>query len=335
MTSTAMTASVVICTYTEERWDTLVAAVQSARAQKRPADELVIVIDHNDSLLRRTTEAFPDAEVVENRTEARGIGGARNAGARHARGDIVAYLDDDAVAEPQWLQELLHPYKDPSVMGTGSQVVAAWSGGEPSWFPEEFGWVVGCSFLGQPDVVAPVRNFIANGMSLRKDAFAAVGPFLNDVGRIGSVPLGCEETELCIRVGKRFPHHKLLHVPTARVIHDVPATRGTIRYFLLRCFAEGLSKEAVSRCTGPRAALATEGTYTLKVLPRGVARGLGKAVRGHVNGATKASMILVGLFSTVAGYICGRFGLLSKRVAIWGDRGIRGRNVPKSVVVHD
>ena len=335
MTSTAMTASVVICTYTEERWDTLVAAVQSARAQRRRADQLLIVIDHNESLRRRATEAFPDAEVIENLTEARGIGGARNAGARHARCDIVAYLDDDAVAEPQWLQELLDPYKDPSVMGTGSQVVPAWSGGAPGWFPEEFGWVVGCSYLGQPDVVAPVRNFIANGMSIRRDAFDEVGLFLTDVGRIGSVPLGCEETELCIRVGKHFPHHTLLHVPTARVIHEVPATRGTIGYFILRCFAEGLSKDAVSRCAGPGPALATERNYTLKVLPRGVIRGLAKAARGHLNGAGKALMILVGLVATVAGYIGGRSGLFSKRVAIWGDRSIRGRNVPRSVVFHD
>jgi GT2 family glycosyltransferase len=335
MTSQLVTVTVVICAYAEQRWDTLVAAVQSARDQLLSADQLLIVIDHNDTLLGRAKDAFPEAEVVENLAETRGIAGARNSGVAHSRCDVIAYLDDDAVAEPEWLRELLAPYKDPAVIGTGSRIDPAWSGSKPGWFPEEFGWVVGCSYKGQPEVVAPVRNFIANGMSLRKECFAEAGLFLTDIGRIGVVPLGCEETELCIRVRKHFPGHELIHVPTAVVHHDVPGTRCTIRYFIRRCFAEGLSKDAVSRYTGSGPALATERGYTLKVLPRGVARGLRRAKRGDPYGAGEALMILLGLAATVAGYLAGRSGLFSKLIAIWGDRSIRGRNVPRALVPLD
>src|SRR5580658_1579060 len=221
MTSKAVTVSVVICAYTEERWGTMVAALNSARDQLRPADQILIVIDHNDLLLRRAAVAFPEAQVVKNLAETRGIAGARNSGVHHSSCDVVAYLDDDAVAEPDWLQELLAPYADHSVIGTGSRIDPVWSGRKPGWFPDEFGWVVGCSYRGQPERLAPVRNFIANGMSLRREAFAEAGPFLADIGRIGVVPLGCEETELCIRVRKHFPGRELVHVPTARVRHDV------------------------------------------------------------------------------------------------------------------
>jgi GT2 family glycosyltransferase len=335
VSSPDLTVSVVICAYTEKRWDTLVAAVRSVRDQLHRADQLLIVVDHNPNLLRRAAEAFPEAEVVANLAETRGIAGARNSGVHHNRCSVIAYLDDDAIAEPQWLQELLSPYENPPVIGTGSQIEPSWTGQKPSWFPEEFGWVLGCSYRGQPNEVAPVRNFIANGMSLRKEAFDKAGLFLTDIGRIGDVPLGCEETELCIRVGNHFPDHVLLHVPTARVHHDVPASRLTVRYFLVRCFAEGLSKDAVSRHVGAGPALSTEREYTLKVLPRGIARSLRKAARGDPSGAAEALMIITGLIATIAGYIGGRTRVFAKVTSIWGDRRIRGRNQPKSVAPFD
>jgi len=323
-----VSVSVVICAYTEARWESLVAAVRSAREQRHPADQILIVIDHNEALRQRAAKAFPDAQVVESLGVHRGIATARNSGVRHSRCDVIAYLDDDAVAEPEWLQELLSPYKDPAVIGTGSRIDPAWSKCKPRWFPDEFGWVIGCSYKGQPETVAPVRNFIANGMSLRRESFAEAGLFVTDIGRIGVVPLGCEETELCIRVRKHFPHHELLHVPTARVRHDVPAKRCTIGYFIRRCFAEGLSKDAVSRYAGSGAALASERDYTFRVLPRGFARGLRRAAEGDLSGAGEALMILAGLAVTVTGYLGGRSGVFSKLVAIWGDRSIKGRNAP-------
>lgn len=330
-----LTASVVICAYTEERWDTLVTAVRSVRDQLRPADQVMVVIDHNDALLRRAVQAFPQVEIVSNVAETRGIAGARNTGVHYNRCSVIAYLDDDATAEPKWLQELLAPYDDPAVIGTGSQIDPTWIGQRPSWFPDEFGWVVGCSYRGQPTVLAPVRNCIANGMSLKKEAFDEAGLFLTDIGRVGVVPLGCEETELCIRVGKHFPESILLHVPTARVHHDVPAIRLTVRYFMLRCFGEGLSKDVVSRHAGRGPALSAERDYTLKVLPRGVGRSLQSAARGHLSGIGKAIMIIVGFLATLVGYLGGRSGIFARFVAIWGDRSKWGRNAPRSEVPLD
>ncbi len=120
------------------------------RRHLHPCDQLVIVIDHNEQLLQRTSRAFPTAEVVKNTAELRGIAGARNSGVHYSRSDVIAYLDDDAVAERDWLLELLAPYKDPTVIGTGSRIDPAWSARKPRWFPDEFGWVVGCSYRGSP-----------------------------------------------------------------------------------------------------------------------------------------------------------------------------------------
>ena len=113
---------------------------------------------------------------------------------RVARGDVVAFLDDDAEADPGWLEELLAQYDDPHVAGAGGRAMAVWPQRRPRWFPPEFDWVVGCSYTGLPETVSPVRNLIGAAMSFRRTIFDQLGSFDTEMGRLGVLPLGCEET---------------------------------------------------------------------------------------------------------------------------------------------
>src|SRR5690606_39280309 len=89
--------SVIICVYTEDRWEDIGAAVESVRRQRRQPHELIIVVDHNPDLCLRLKREHPDAIVVEN-AQARGLSVGRNTGAGIATGDLVASLDDDAIS---------------------------------------------------------------------------------------------------------------------------------------------------------------------------------------------------------------------------------------------
>jgi glycosyltransferase involved in cell wall biosynthesis len=104
-----MSAAVIICAYTDERWDQLIAAVGSARDQTVPPRELVVVVDGNAALLERASGELPATQVVGNR-HAPGISGARNTGVEVTTAPVVAFLDDDAVAEEQWLEALVSAY---------------------------------------------------------------------------------------------------------------------------------------------------------------------------------------------------------------------------------
>ncbi|MEX2599442.1 MAG: glycosyltransferase, partial [Dehalococcoidia bacterium] len=247
--------SVVICTYTPARWDSLRAAVESVERQMYAAAEVVLVIDHHAGLWERATEAFPEAIVVENRY-AQGLSGARNSGIEASRGGIVAFLDDDAMADEDWLASLVSCYASPEVLGAGGSATPVWLGVKPGWFPDEFGWVVGCTYRGQPEQTAPVRNLLGCNMSFRREVFDAVGGFENGLGRVGEVPVGCEETELCIRARNHWPSGVILYEPAARVYHRVPASRGTWGYFSSRCYAEGKSKALVTQLVGQQSGLA-------------------------------------------------------------------------------
>jgi GT2 family glycosyltransferase len=307
MNSTTVTAaptlSVVICAYTLDRWGDILAAVASVRGQDRPAGEVVLVVDHCLALYERASRELPGVRVVPS-SGRRGLSGARNTGVAVALGDVVAFLDDDATAEPGWAERLLARYDDPAVVGVGGRVRPRWSTQRPVWFPPEFDWVVGCSYRGLPERPSRVRNFIGANMSFRRTELLAAGGFLESLGRVGTGPAGCEETELCLRLAARRPDAVLWYEPAAQVRHRVPEARTRWSYFRTRCYGEGLSKALVARYSGSGPALASERAYLRSTIPRALGRSLRRA--GRPGGLRTAGALAAGVGATVAGYLVGR-----------------------------
>lgn len=307
--------SVIICAYTLERWSDLERAVGSVLAQQAPVREVVVVVDHHDQLLERarTRWAGPTPRAADGTgvrvvasTGAQGLSGARNTGVDEARSEIVAFLDDDAEADDGWIGRLLAHYSDPEVAACGGAAVAAVVGARPKWWPVEFDWVVGCSYLGMPTTPAAVRNLIGANMSVRRAMVVELGGFAEGIGRVGTRPGGCEETDLFIRILQRWPEARIVYDPAAEVRHTVPGARLSWRYFRSRCFAEGRSKASVAARVGRERALASERSYALKVLPVGMARGLVGACRGEPGAGLRAMAIGAGLGMTTAGYVWGQ-----------------------------
>ena len=216
--------SVVICAYTADRWEHLINAVASVRQQTIPAREIVVVIDHYAPLLEQARAAFADLLVLEN-TEAHGLSGARNCGIQAATGDVIAFLDDDAVATTTWIADLQRAYDDPRVVGVGGAVTPSWESARPRWFPAEFDWVVGCTYRGMPETAAPVRNLIGANMSFRRSLFASIGGFRSGVGQVGASMMRCDDTELCIGSISSCPRRRSATTP-ARASRTSSRTRG-------------------------------------------------------------------------------------------------------------
>jgi GT2 family glycosyltransferase len=298
----SVTTSVIICAYTEFRWRQLLCAADSIRKQTASVDELLIVIDHNDELRHRAEQAMPWAQVIASSGRP-GLSGARNTGIAASTGEVVLFLDDDAVAEPDWVSQLLAHYSDPHVLGVGGAAHPVWERPAPHWWPAEFGWVVGCSYRGQPDTTAPVRNLMGCNMSLRRTVIAAVGGFDDVLGREADNAFGCEETELCIRARQVIPHGQFIFEPKAVVHHWVPGSRSSWSYFRARCRAEGVSKARVARTVGRSAALSAEKLYTRRVLPAGIARNIRDGLAGDMAGFARAGAIATGLSITAFSFL--------------------------------
>ncbi len=297
--------SVVICAYTEERWYDLVAAVESIQQQRVPPCEIIVVIDHNTRLFERVRRHITGIIAIEN-NEPRGLSGARNSGIAAAQGALIAFLDDDAVAEPDWLERLSRCCHDPGVLGAGGVVEPLWSSKRPMWFPEEFYWVVGCTYQNLPDTPTVVRNPYGGCICIRREVFEAVGGFRIGIGRVGKHPMGGEETELCIRATQHWPGKVFLCEPHARIHHHISPYRASWHYFWSRCYCEGLSKAIIAQYMGTKDSLASERDYAFRTLPGRVLCGVMAAFfRFDLTSFLRAGAIVAGLMITTVGYLVG------------------------------
>jgi len=297
------TVSVVICAYTEDRWSLLLQSVASVQEQGRPPLEIIVCVDHNPALLERCRLQWADEAdrasapvvVIANKYGGR-LGSARNSAAEIARGDIVAFLDDDAWADPDWLERLVSPYATESVVAVGGAPIPAFEAARPDWFPPEFDWVFGCAYAGLPEAQAPVGRLIGANMSVRRPALTEIGGFHSD---------NHDDMDMCHRLKHRRPADLVVYEPAARVHHFVPAVRTTWSYFWRRCFFVNKGKvEAFQQMEGAANRSADLG-FVAHALSRGVSRGMRDAVHGDPWGAARAASIVAGVTLAGSGTVAG------------------------------
>lgn len=297
--------SAIICCYSKERWSDLCDAINSLRKQSRALREIIVVVDYNEELEEQVRSRFPDIIVIPNSGE-RGLSDARNCGSLRASGSYLLFLDDDATLEDGQLLPLLRNFQDPLVVGVSPTIKPKWTSRPPDWFPSEYLWAIGCTHTGV--VAGPVRNLIGACMVLSREALLTVGGFASSLGRTTSVlPMGGEETEVCLRISKAIPGSRFVYEDRACAGHTAHAHRLSLKYVALRCFAEGLSKARIVSLVGRDAGLATERSYVLRVLTRNSMVRLSRfATRFDTASLAQCCVIWAGLLVTVAGYVTGR-----------------------------
>lgn len=304
------TVSVIIAAFSMKRWKDLREAVESVGAQTVPALETIVVIDHNPDLLDRASRELVGATVIPNGGNP-GASAARNTGVAASGGELIAFIDDDAIASSGWLETLLRHFTDANVVGVGGRLDPLWARSRPSWFPPEFDWAVGASYLGMPINAERVRNVWSNNMAIRRRAFDEVGGFRSNFGKVGARSRP-EDTDLCLRAGGSDCGGIWIYDPAAAARHKVPADRTTARYFVYRCFNEGWGKAALAALNGMSESTATERRYTRHVLPAGITRGVSEFIHGDASGGQRSLTIVAGLTIALIGFLACRIVLLAR-----------------------
>jgi glycosyltransferase involved in cell wall biosynthesis len=305
-----LTFSVVVAAWHLDSKADLEACVAALGRQTLAPHEVIVVIDHNPELAAWARAALGAATVLENQYE-RGIVGARNTGSEQASGEVVAFTDDDAAADPDWLEHLALAFAEETTIGVGGELVPDWQGPEPRWYPPEFYWVFGCSYRGLPTELAPIRNPIGANMAVRREALEAIGGFsagvtpreLKHGDAVVSGGHALDDTRLGIAVGRAFPGKRWLHQPAARVRHKVPSTRASFRYLLIRGFEEGEGKAALAEKVGADSGLESERRHLFVTIPRGFALGFGDLLRGDRYGPARSLALVAGVAATAAGFL--------------------------------
>lgn len=228
----ALKLSVVVCTHNNAPY--LRKALASLVVQDMPEDEYEIVVVDNAST-DGTAEAaagFPQARCVHE--DRLGLSIARNRGIRAARGPVVAFMDDDAEADPGWVRALLACYEGrDDVWAAGGKALPIWGGPVPEWLTETHHRSLSLIDLGE--AVRPLswpERVIGVNCSFRKAVFREFGLFDECLGRIGQALLGHEDTEIQQRIHRAG--RLVVYTPHAVVNHHVPASRMTEEYFSRR-----------------------------------------------------------------------------------------------------
>ena len=303
------TVTVVICAYTEDRWLLLQQAVASVEAQTFPPIEIIVCIDHNDKLLRMSEERFVEGRpaaaipltVVANKYDGH-LGSARNTAVELARGEVVAFLDDDAAASVDWLDRLMAPYDDPQVAAVGGAPLPVFERGRPRWFPHEFYWVFGCAYRGLPCDRGPLAHLIGANMSARHSVLKEIGGFHSD---------NHDDMDMCHRIA--HARYQVIYEPLATVNHAVPSVRTTWHYFWRRCYFVNRGKVEAFANMERAASLGAELGFVTHIVPLGILLEIRNILRGDVYGLVRVATMVAGVALAGGGHLSGKARLYRSR----------------------
>ena len=176
-----------------------------------------------------------------------GLSVARNRGIREARGEVIAFIDDDAFPDPRWLDALVGALAEPGVMCAGGPVDPMFQGDTklPEWFIGRF--LPYLTVFDHGPVPVELRfNEYPRGANIayRREVFERYGVFSPHLGRKGTRLLSCEETEHCLRIERGGG--RTLYEPQARVCHLTVAERITPDWMAKRFRAQGQSEAIIN-----------------------------------------------------------------------------------------
>jgi GT2 family glycosyltransferase len=229
-----------------ERLPDLLEALASLGQQTYPNIEIIFVAEGFRELCERVRDfaqerGLADLNVVFN-SRPSGLSAARNLGIHYSRGEIIAFIDNDAVADKDWAEQIVRTFvSDSEAVGVTGQAVPLWMDEGMGWFPEEFDWILGCSrFMGVREL-EPVRSTLGANMAFRSTVFQQTSGFSQHLGGIQGKRLHGEEVEFCLRVRSKTGKH-ILYNPEVRVMHKVYVRRLSLRWISRTCYWIGFTR---------------------------------------------------------------------------------------------
>jgi len=160
----------------------VVEAIESVQQQTHKEIEIVVVVDGNRELYEAIEADFIDFDEVTIYLNEENFGNLQsvNVGIELATGEIIANMDDDATAAPDWIEQLVAAYREHDAFAAGGPIEPDWVDGMARFIPEEFFWLVGVTHKGVPDEPGEVRNTFGSNLSFRSDILEELGGYPTD-----------------------------------------------------------------------------------------------------------------------------------------------------------
>jgi len=278
--------SIIMTSYTLDRLNDIKQLLDSIEVQTYKNIEVLVVTERSLELTESikayiNEKGYPSIEILQNEGEW-GASSSRNLGIKHASGDIVAFVDDDALLLPGWAEETAKTYAgDSSIIGLTGPILPLWDKRSMSWFPREFYWIFSCTYRDWTEKTE-VRNGYGTNISFRRETFDLCGLFKASLGakgggESGKHELGGEETDFSLRVTRKTGK-RIVYDPQVKVRHRVYGYRLTTNFIVKRAYWEGCTKAMLNKLyrfdTKGKAVLSTEYGLLYDILYKLLARAL-------------------------------------------------------------
>lgn len=246
----AVKISAIICTFNRAGY--LPKSIQSLVNQTLKTDSYeIIVIDNcsTDDTKKIVTEDFADiANLLYIYEPIQGLSQARNTGWQKARGEYIAYLDDDAIACDRWLEKIIEAFETvtPKPGVVGGKIEPIWEVPRPSWLSDNL--VLGLTVLNWSDtpLFLDKHQWVAGAnIAYPRYLLEEMKGFETSLGRKGTKLLSCEENLLHARL--KAEGYKIYYDPAIAVRHHIPASRLVPDWHIKRQYWNGVSLSVLSR----------------------------------------------------------------------------------------
>lgn len=244
----ALVLSVIVCTF--NRVDLLPDCLTALVNQDldKSLFEVIVINNNSTDSTQEVAETFTihhNFRVVFEYNQ--GLSHARNRGWLEAKGKYVAFIDDDAKADPHWCKRIVDAFNtvNPTPVVVGGEIHPWYEVHPPNWFCDDFeirSWGKEKGFLKAPQ---GAYGFSGSNMTFSKDILIKYGGFSPDFGMVGNKMRMGEETELFIKIFKDYPY--FWYDPAIQVKHFVPSKNMKVWYRFKRNFSSGLAGAAITK----------------------------------------------------------------------------------------
>jgi glucosyl-dolichyl phosphate glucuronosyltransferase len=240
--------SIIITAYTSERLNDIYELLKSIKNQNYTNIETLFVVEGSPELKEKISaygieNAIPNLKMLFNSGEP-GLSAARNVGIKEARGEIIAFVDDDVLLYPDWAENMVKAYTDDTIIGVTGPAIPMWEDKSMSWFPEEFYWIISCTAWDSDNRVKEIRNAWGMNMSFKREAFEKAGVFSNKFG-FHKGPMA-EDNEFSQRI-KEKTGKKILFEPDVKLWHKVHKYRLSQKFIKERSYWIGYSRRMIKQ----------------------------------------------------------------------------------------
>ena len=242
-----MLISIAICTY--RRPECVGFALESLRLQSSLLSDWAVLLIENDNaasselieLCQQFNSKLPLRHIVENKI---GLSHARNTAIRESSSDYVAFLDDDAVADSDWVSSLQIECRASKLDFCGGPSYPLYRSVKPSWFLDRY--ATSYDYGAQPKWLKEGEWLGGMNFVINRELCLRLGGFRVDLGMAGESVAYGEDTEIQLRAWVANPQLKVRFSPQASVRHEVRSEKMSLLWKMKSAWAGGIAASILS-----------------------------------------------------------------------------------------